>query len=152
MPPSSTLNLSKIDHAVLEIEFDENYEDGIFRLFARNWNVLSISDMASGAPVNRRSNRPTSALILHVDFFCSSKKPTHTPTPTTPIFIPTMSLASIVGIMSSNVGPDSHIYEDPQSTSWRFVHMVTHFAVDNSGYLIRHPKDRRNTVTNLPRR
>ena len=45
---SSTLNLSKIDHAVFEIEFDENYENGVFRLFARNWNVLSISQgMAS---------------------------------------------------------------------------------------------------------
>ena len=64
-----------------------------------------------------------------------------------------MSLASIVGIMSSNVGPDSHIYEDPQSTSWRFVHMRhTRFAVDNSAVTLQGTqKTGANTVTNLPR-
>ena len=46
--PSSSLNFSKVDHAVLEIDFDENYEGGEFTMYARNWNVVSIHNgMAS---------------------------------------------------------------------------------------------------------
>lgn len=46
--PSSSLNFSKVDHAVMEIDFDENYSDGTFHMYARNWNVVSIQNgMAS---------------------------------------------------------------------------------------------------------
>tara|TARA_B100000886_G_scaffold281877_1_gene206015 strand:- start:2926 stop:4242 length:1317 start_codon:yes stop_codon:yes gene_type:complete len=46
--PSSSLNFSKVDHAVMEIDFDENYTDGNFRMYARNWNIVSIQNgMAS---------------------------------------------------------------------------------------------------------
>jgi len=46
--PSSSLNFSKVDHAVMEIDFDENYTDGTFRMYARNWNIVSIQNgMAS---------------------------------------------------------------------------------------------------------
>lgn len=42
--PSSSLNFSKVDHAVLEVDFDKNYTDGTFCLYARNWNVVNIKD------------------------------------------------------------------------------------------------------------
>lgn len=42
--PSSSLNFSKVDHAVLEVDFDKNYTDGTFSLYARNWNVVNIKD------------------------------------------------------------------------------------------------------------
>lgn len=63
-----------------------------------------------------------------------------------------MSLASILGLLA-RAGPDSVIYDDPQSTSWRYVHMRhTNFAIDNAAVTLQGTqKTGANTVTNLPR-
>tara|TARA_Y100001970_G_scaffold291532_1_gene429030 strand:+ start:1152 stop:2471 length:1320 start_codon:yes stop_codon:yes gene_type:complete len=42
--PSSSLNFSKVDHAVLEVDFDKNYTQGTFFMYARNWNVVTIQN------------------------------------------------------------------------------------------------------------
>ena len=63
-----------------------------------------------------------------------------------------MSLASVLGLLAT-AGPDSSIYDDPQSTSWRYVHMRhTKFAIDNASVTLQGTqKTGANTVTNLPR-
>jgi hypothetical protein len=63
-----------------------------------------------------------------------------------------MSLASVLGLLAT-AGPDSVIYDDPQSTSWRYVHMRhTKFAIDNASVTLQGTqKTGANTVTNLPR-
>ena len=77
---------------------------------------------------------------------------THTHTPTFTQKKYTMALASIIGLMGRG-GPDSVIYDDPQSTSWRYVHMRhTNFAIDNAAVTLQGTqKTGANTVTNLPR-
>jgi hypothetical protein len=42
--PGGTLNCSRVDHAVMEFEFEEEYTAGELVLFARNWNVVHIKD------------------------------------------------------------------------------------------------------------
>lgn len=42
--PGGSLNCSRVDHAVMEFEFEEEYTAGELVLFARNWNVVHIKD------------------------------------------------------------------------------------------------------------
>jgi len=42
--PGGSLNCSRVDHAVMEFEFEQQYTAGEFVLFARNWNVVHIKD------------------------------------------------------------------------------------------------------------
>lgn len=42
--PGGSLNCSRVDHAVMEFEFEEAYTAGELVLFARNWNVVHIKD------------------------------------------------------------------------------------------------------------
>ena len=94
--------------------------------------------------------------MVDADFFfvgVLSNTPTPYPFPhTTPKKYNNMSLASVLGLLAT-AGPDSVIYDDPQSTSWRYVHMRhTKFAIDNASVTLQGTqKTGANTVTNLPR-
>lgn len=63
-----------------------------------------------------------------------------------------MALSPMLQIMAFG-GPDSVIYDDPQSTSWRYVHMRhTKHAIDNASVqLSGTQKTGNSTVTNFPR-
>ena len=99
-------------------------------------------------------SRWTSALMVDADFFFVGYYQTHTPYPFphTTQKNNNMSLASVLGLLAT-AGPDSVIYDDPQSTSWRYVHMRhTKFAIDNAAVTLQGTqKTGANTVTNLPR-
>lgn len=63
-----------------------------------------------------------------------------------------MALSTMLQIMAFG-GPDSVIYDEPQSTSWRYVHMRhTKHAIDNASVQLSGTQRTGNsTVTNFPR-
>lgn len=102
-------------------------------------------------------SRSTSALSFRQVFFfvATNQTPPHPFTFSHPTYTTNntnMALSTMLQIMAFG-GPDSVIYDDPQSTSWRYVHMRhTKHAIDNASVQLSGTQRTGNsTVTNFPR-